>query len=1071
MDYILRKLDDNLMLNEHLDDKYNLLKYHQARSEYILVLLLSYLWNKNFNKDKISHDDKFKIFNSISNSKFTVGSLIKVIEWLDVENDVISTSDDKKILEHYRDTRNEEIGHGFVFSDATDNLISEFQQLHQKFSTLKTEILFKDIDIILVIQEESNLYKGIKFKSDGAYSVWTCPKANYKFQKDDLYAQISENGLLTYLRLSPFIGFERKGGTNIDYYIFAKINNPLTGGATYNYLSKSGKNTELEWPELINSGIISDGNILVSKKNNTTANYFNPNYKDFIDVGITKKDVIDFITKNEAQISANLWGHGGVGKTAVIQRVIDEFLNSEIKHFKYILFLSAKNTIFNKETGTTESIESDRIISDYETLIKTIYSIIFRDNEFDFNQQEQKIKDYNEGKTLLVIDDYESFNNTDKERIIKFINNLKLEYFKVIITTRSSAEITGSIAIPINELDPNKTRIFFVELVKNDENIPQRQKDEVFGLLNDGKNIKQLHFITDGRPLFIEYLKNILLRIDIKEAFGSDIKSSKEAIKFLYGKIYDYLSPIAKKIFISIGQMTFGDDLSLLIEHVRFVSNNENDEDIDRFKKAIRELEDYKIIKTDESQRYIKLWAIEVIEPMKFSFSSTSDLDLKSLINQRVILVKENIKSESIPEVFFQEAEKIRLDGLKTEAVVEAAYKRVINTKESTFALKSEALYKLGTYLISQGNLTRAIKVYSEYEKLFGDDPIFIKRFSYICYGSKEIIHRNKSIQILLDFINTRNNHKEIPLSTKLEIYGIVIMRKNTYLTFEIDEIRNKQLIGIISKKVYEQSYSDYLNQLKQINKREGFILYNELQKYELQKLSKNEKHYIYNGIYHYVDVCLKLKLYKTASELCDFVLKNAPEAYHKQFANYYTKIPSLNNSHAKIVSKTIVSAKLMEIKTEKPTVTCVVNQISEKIVFVILKETNEKGTLYIDEISSKFICKPLDIFSIGQEIELFKIGQDFNNNISLSLRKIECQLLHVSQTVKCKIIQVREKSAFAVIIGKSLVGEIYVKYIANEYVKDVNDYLKVGEEKLAEVVSLSDFYGIGLSLLDVKQD
>ena len=51
MDYILKKMDDNLMLNEHLDDKYNLLKYHQARSEYILILLLSDLWNKNFNKE------------------------------------------------------------------------------------------------------------------------------------------------------------------------------------------------------------------------------------------------------------------------------------------------------------------------------------------------------------------------------------------------------------------------------------------------------------------------------------------------------------------------------------------------------------------------------------------------------------------------------------------------------------------------------------------------------------------------------------------------------------------------------------------------------------------------------------------------------------------------------------------------------------------------------------------------------------------------------------------------------------------------------------------------------------
>ncbi len=117
------------------------------------------------------------------------------------------------------------------------------------------------------------------------------------------------------------------------------------------------------------------------------------------------------------------------------------FLTLKQNYFKYILFLSAKNTIFNKETGITEGIESDRIISDYETLIKTIYSIIIRDNDLDFSQQERKIKNYNEGRTLLVIDDYESFNNIDKEKIIRFINNLHIDFFKVLITTRSSTEI------------------------------------------------------------------------------------------------------------------------------------------------------------------------------------------------------------------------------------------------------------------------------------------------------------------------------------------------------------------------------------------------------------------------------------------------------------------------------------------------------------------------------------------------------------------------------------------------------------------------------------------------------
>ena len=71
------------MLDEHLQDKYNLLRYHQARSEYYLVLTLAYLWNKNIHTDKLSNRDKLEISNKIASKNFTIGTLIKVIDSLD----------------------------------------------------------------------------------------------------------------------------------------------------------------------------------------------------------------------------------------------------------------------------------------------------------------------------------------------------------------------------------------------------------------------------------------------------------------------------------------------------------------------------------------------------------------------------------------------------------------------------------------------------------------------------------------------------------------------------------------------------------------------------------------------------------------------------------------------------------------------------------------------------------------------------------------------------------------------------------------------------------------------------
>ncbi|MEQ8533184.1 MAG: hypothetical protein RIB86_15120, partial [Imperialibacter sp.] len=70
MDYILNKMEMALMLDEHLQDKYNQLKYHQARSEYYLILTLAYLWNRNINTEKISSKDKLDISNKIASKNF-----------------------------------------------------------------------------------------------------------------------------------------------------------------------------------------------------------------------------------------------------------------------------------------------------------------------------------------------------------------------------------------------------------------------------------------------------------------------------------------------------------------------------------------------------------------------------------------------------------------------------------------------------------------------------------------------------------------------------------------------------------------------------------------------------------------------------------------------------------------------------------------------------------------------------------------------------------------------------------------------------------------------------------------
>ena len=75
-----------------------------------------------------------------------------------------------------------------------------------------------------------------------------------------------------------------------------------------------------------------------------------------------KNKLITFLKDGKSSVAAILWGHGGVGKTATIQSVCDDFSNSERKFFDYVIFLSAKDRIYNIHTGDVNDI-TDRVVN------------------------------------------------------------------------------------------------------------------------------------------------------------------------------------------------------------------------------------------------------------------------------------------------------------------------------------------------------------------------------------------------------------------------------------------------------------------------------------------------------------------------------------------------------------------------------------------------------------------------------------------------------------------------------------------------------------------------------------
>jgi len=84
MDYILKQLEENIQLYDG-QDKVKI--YHQVRVEYSLILILAYLWNKNFQKIT-DFSEQGRISRIIQTP--TIGNIINLSKQLDLENEIFN---------------------------------------------------------------------------------------------------------------------------------------------------------------------------------------------------------------------------------------------------------------------------------------------------------------------------------------------------------------------------------------------------------------------------------------------------------------------------------------------------------------------------------------------------------------------------------------------------------------------------------------------------------------------------------------------------------------------------------------------------------------------------------------------------------------------------------------------------------------------------------------------------------------------------------------------------------------------------------------------------------------------
>lgn len=864
MDYIRKQIDQRIDFLQTMGDKNALKQHYQARFEYVLVYLLGYLWNKNL--EKLDYEDKEFVFQSII--KPTIGSIVAICRKLDTDKEIFKKSKLSQALDKYPSVRNELLGHGFVYEDAPEKLLSVLEELYDCVLTADLPILKENVDLVYVTNAENTTYKGILYKSDGAsYVPWSCPKTIGSFELGCLYASTGPNA---YFRLSPFIEITSYGK---ELYFFNSIDEKLLGKVKYNRLLDTGIYFK-EWDELCELDVTNDG-VKVKSHNGTIRNIYENNYRKYIDIGIKGK-LKSFLIRNNASVCATVWGHGGVGKTATIQSLCEDLANDEIKFFDYIVFLSAKDRRYDYYTGKIEEI-SDRIAT-FSELIKGVNKVIFNiesDDPKNIIQIEGK-------KILLVIDDYETFPKEEKDKIEEFISELNTNYHKVIITTRA-VNINIGQEFQTNELTEHETKRFLLEVIKNEE---LGNNEVIKRELENPEKSRKVFEITGGRPLFIFQFAFILAQRGLDDALNFKIKEGDTAISFLFGRIYEYLSPKAKDLFVVLSLLVTKDDLSNVIEKAQYILNLEHE--ADTFNSALNELIKLKILKIDDEHKFFEIYSNEIFQIMS-NYYQKRPISQRGIWEQRRNQVNKD-KSLDVEHSLLLAANTSRL--AKNEIEVTDNYKQILNRASSPLEVKLQAILNLAAYLVDRGKREDALKYLQEYSYIFNKnfqkgskEKLFFATYSKMwatynwANGTRE--QKIKAILILLDYASSGFNFNE---DIDLEIAGMLLQYRSILIISDWQDLKEKRNYNEISISEFNTLREKQKQVCKDIHDKQGNFLYNAIISKKLDDISSGARQNVIAGLYNFLDVLVRLQKIDFALKICDFILNCAPRNFHQQF-------------------------------------------------------------------------------------------------------------------------------------------------------------------------------------------
>ena len=299
-----------------------------------------------------------------------------------------------------------------------------------------------------------------------------------------------------------------------------------------------------------------------------------------------QEDVIRLLENEEIPI-LNIYGLGGVGKTSLIREI-----TKENKIFKSVIWQTAKKRSFDTDQGV-KKLPSES--ATFENLCNKIASLFGEQIEYQsLKKEHQKIelieRLLERHGTLLVIDNFETYDEEAAAFIRNLINIIEGTPSKAVLTCRYEVETVASYKLEGLSLEETTDLLNHELVIEGGKIILPREK------------IKEIYSATSGLPLAIKLiaarvkkihvaaLDEILARLSTID-FNNPTKVYQQFYRFIYQEIWKDLSKDAKKLLIKVATFSTEEPISYKKLQLAFFDNRENlsGKEISKFEQVFSE--------------------------------------------------------------------------------------------------------------------------------------------------------------------------------------------------------------------------------------------------------------------------------------------------------------------------------------------------------------------------------------------------------------------------------------------------------------------------------------------------